>query len=200
MPSNNLILCCPFSSCPQSFPASGSFLVSQPFATGGQSIGASTSVLPVNIQGWFPLGLTGLISAVQGTLKSLLQHHYSKASILQRSAFIMVQLLNLYLATGKSMALTIRAFVGKVISRLFHTLSRFVIAFLPRSQCLLLPWLQSPSTVILELKKIKSVTVSIFPHLFAMKSWDYLSWSLFFECWVLSHFFSLLFHFHHETL
>ena len=133
MPSNNLILCCPFSSCPQSFPASGSFLVSQPFATGGQSIGASTSVLPVNIQGWFPLGLTGLISAVQGTLKSLLQHHYSKASILQRSAFIMVQLLNLYLATGKSMALTIRAFVGKVMSRLFHTLSRFIIASLPRS-------------------------------------------------------------------
>ena len=124
-----------FSFCLLSFPASGSFPMCQLFTSGGQSTETSASalVLSMNIQGWFPLGLTGLISAVQGTLKRLLQHHYSKASILQRSAFIIVQLLNLYLATGKSMALTIWAFVGKVMSRLFHTLSRFIIASLPRS-------------------------------------------------------------------
>ena len=92
-PSNHLILCCPFSSCPQSFPASGSFPVSQLLTSGGQSIGASASILPMNSQGWFPSGLTGLIFfAVQETLKSLLQHHNSKASILWCSAFFVNQL------------------------------------------------------------------------------------------------------------
>ena len=99
--------------------------------------------------------------AVQGTLKSLLQHHSSKASILQRSAFFIVQLSHPYMITGKTIALTKRTSVGKVMSLLFNMLSRLVIAFLPRSKHLLISWLQSPSAVILEPKKIKSVTVSI---------------------------------------
>ena len=99
--------------------------------------------------------------AVQGTLKSLLQHHSSKASILQCSDFFIVQHSHPYRTTGKTIALTRQTFVGKVMSPLFNTLSRFVIAFFPRSKCLLISWFQSPSAVILEPKKIKSVTVSI---------------------------------------
>ena len=99
--------------------------------------------------------------AVQGTLKSLLQHHSSKASILWHSAFFIVQLLHPYMTTGKTIALTRWTFVGKVMSLLFNMLSRLVIAFLPGSKHLLISWLQSPSTGILELKKIKSLTVSI---------------------------------------
>ena len=103
---------------------------------------------------WFDL------PAVQGTLKGLLQHHSSIASVLQLSLF-MVQLSHLYMTTGKIIALTIRTFAGKVMSLLFNTLSRFVIAFLSRSKRLLISWLQVPSSVILETKKIKSITVSI---------------------------------------
>ena len=98
--------------------------------------------------------------AVQGTLKSLLQHHSSKASILRRSAFFTVQLSHPYMTTGKTIALTRQTFVGKVMSLLFNILSRLVI-ILPRSKCLLILWLQSPSAVILEPQKIKSVTSSI---------------------------------------
>ena len=98
--------------------------------------------------------------AVQGTLKSLLQHHNSEASILWHSAFFMVQLSHPYMTTGKTIALTKWTFVGKVMSLLFNMLSRFLIA-LPRNKYLLISWLQSPSAVILEPKKIKSVTVSI---------------------------------------
>ena len=98
--------------------------------------------------------------AVQRTLKSLLQHYSSKASILQCSAFFIVQLSHPYLTTGKTIALTRRTFVGKVMSLLFNLLSRLVITFLPRSKRLLISWLQSPSAVILEPKKIKSDTVS----------------------------------------
>ena len=97
---------------------------------------------------------------VQGTLKSLLQHHSSKASVLWRSAFFTVQILHPYMTTGKTIALTRRTFVGKVMSLLFNMLSRLVITFLPRSK-LLISWLQSPSAVILEPPKIKSDTVSI---------------------------------------
>ena len=97
---------------------------------------------------------------VQGTLKSLHQHHSSKASILQCSAYFIVQLSHPYITTGKTIALTRQTFVGKVISLLFNVLSRLVITFPPRSKCLLTSWLQSPSKVILELKKIKSDTVS----------------------------------------
>ena len=104
--------------------------------------------------------------AVQGTLKSLLQHHSSKASILQHSAFFTVQLSHPYLTTGKTIALTRRTFVGKVMSLLLNMLSRLVITFLPRSKHLLISWLHSPSAVILEPLKIKSVTVSIvFPSI-----------------------------------
>ena len=98
--------------------------------------------------------------AVQGTLKSLLQHHSSKASIFQHSAFFTVQLSHSYMTTGKTIALTRRTFVGKVMSLLLNMLSRLVIAFLLRSKRLLISWLQSPSAVILEPRKIKSDTVS----------------------------------------
>ena len=140
------------------------------------------------------------ILAVQETLKSLLQHHSLKASVLQCSAFLIVHLSHPYISTGKTRALTIQTFVGKVMPLLLNMLSRFVIAFLPRQKPLLISWLQSPSTVTLKSKKIKSVTVTIIPHLFAMKWWDWMPWSSCFECWVLSHFFTLLFHFHQEVL
>ena len=116
--------------------------------------------------------------AVQGTFSSLLQHHSSKVSILQHSAFFIVQLSHPYMTTGKTTALTIQTFVGKVMSLLFlNMLSRLVIAFLPRSKPLLILWLHSPSAVILEPQNIKSVTVTLFPHLFAMKWWAWMSWS-----------------------
>ena len=114
---------------------------------------------------------------VQGTLKSLLHHHNSKASILLCSAFFIVQLSHPYMTTGKTIALTRRTFVDKVTSLLFNMLSRLVITFLPRSKCLLISWLQSPSPVILEPRKIKSATVSTVSHLFAMKWWDWMPWT-----------------------
>ena len=104
--------------------------------------------------------------AVQGTLKSLLQHHSSKASILQHSAFFMVQLSHPSMTTGKTIALTRRTFVGKVMFLLFNMLSRLVITFLPRSKRLLISWLQSPSAVILEPQKIKSLSFHCFPIYF----------------------------------
>ena len=113
--------------------------------------------------------------AVQGTLKSFLQHHSSKASILWRSAFLIVQLSHPYMTTGKTIALTRRTFVGKVMSLLFNMLSRLVITFLPRSKCLLISWLQSPSAVILEPPKIVS-------HCFPI----YLPWSHVTRCHDLS--------------
>ena len=122
------------------------------FISGGQSIGASeaASVLSVSIQGWFPLGLAGLISLPSKEFLSLLQYHSSKASLLRCSVFFMVQLSHLYMTTRKTIALIIQIFVSKVRSLLFNMLSRFVIAFLPRRKCLLISWLQSPSAVILE--------------------------------------------------
>ena len=102
-------------------------------------------------------------------IKSLLQHHSSKALVLQCSAFFIVQLPHPYMTTGKTIALVRQTIVGKVTSLLFNMLSRFVIAFLPRSKRLLISWLQSPSAVILEPKKIKSLAVSIVSHLYAMK-------------------------------
>ena len=104
---------------------------------------------------WFDL------LAVQGTLSSLLQHHSSKASIFQHSTFFIVQLSHPYMNTGKIIALTRQTIVGRVMSLLFNMLSKLVIVFLPRSKCLLISWLQSPSAVILEPKKIKSDTASI---------------------------------------
>ena len=137
----------PFS-CPQSLPASGSFPMSQLFTWGGQSIGVSAlaSVLPMISFGMDWLDLL----AVQGTLKSLLQHHSSKASILLRSAFFIVELSHPYTTTGKTIALTRWTFVSKVMPVLFNMLSRLVRALLPKSKHLLISWLQSPSAVILE--------------------------------------------------
>ena len=108
------------------------------------------------------------VLAVQGTPKSLLQHHSSKASILQHSAFFTVQLSHPYMTTGKTIALTRWTFVGKIMSLLFNMLSRLVITFLPRSKCLLISWLQSPSAVIFKPQKIKSTLFPLFPHLFPM--------------------------------
>ena len=127
--------------------------------------------------------------AIQRNLKSLLQHHSSKASVLRRSAFFMVQLSHPYMTTGKTIALTKQTFVSKVMSLLFNMLSRFIIAFLPRSKHLLISWLQAPCAVVWEPKKIKSVTVSGGSPSIAMKWWDRMPWSLFFECWVLSQLF-----------
>ena len=136
--------------------------MSQFFASGGQSIGVSTSasVLPMNIQDWFPLGWTGWIALQSKTLKSLLQHHSPKASILQRSTFFIVQPSHQYMTTGKTIALTRQPFVGIVIFLLFNMPPKLIITFHPRSKCLLISWLKSPSAVILEPPKIKSVTVS----------------------------------------
>jgi len=151
--------------------------MSQFFASGDQSIGASASskylwLIFFRID-WFD------ILAVQGTLKSLLQHHSSKASIHQRSAFFTVQLSHPYMTTGKTIAVTRQTFVDKVMSLLFNMLSRLVISFLPRRKCFFfyfILWLQSPSVVILEPKKIKSVTLSTV-YLFAMKWWEWMVWS-----------------------
>ena len=153
----------PFSSCPQSLPAPESFPMNQTLCMRWPKHWSfSFSIIPSK-------EIPGLISfrmdwrdllAVQRTLKSLLQHHSSKASILRHSAFFTVQLSHPYMTTGKTIALTRRTFVGKVISLLYNILSRLVITFLPRSKHLLISWLQSPSAVILEPRKIKSDTVS----------------------------------------
>ena len=161
--------------------------MSQFFQSDGQSIGASASVSSLSNE---YLGLTAFwiewfdLLAVEGILKSLLQQHSSKALILGRLAFFMVQLSHPYMTTGKTIALSRWTFVGKVMSLPFNMLSRLVIAFLPRSKHLLTSWLQSPSAVILEAKKI----FSHYFHCFTI----YLPWSAgtgchnlsFFECWV----------------
>ena len=138
--------------------------MSQLFTLDIQSTGASATVLPVNILGliffridWFDL------LAFEGTLQNLLQHHNSKASILQHSAFFIVQLSHQYMTTGETIALIIQTFVSKLMSLLFNMLYRFFIAFIPSSKYLLILWLQSLSTVILKPNKIKSFTVCNFP-------------------------------------
>ena len=134
--------------------------MSQLFTSGGQSV--SFNVSPSNENpGLISFGMDWLdLLAVQGTLKSLLQYHSSKASIFQCSAFFMGKLSHPYITTGKTIALTRRTFVDKVMPLLFNMLSRLVIIFLPRSKRLLISWLQSPYAVILEPRKIKSDTVS----------------------------------------
>ena len=156
MPSNHLLLCCPLLLSPSIFPSIRVFSNKVALCIRWPKYwNFSFSISPSN-------EYSGLISfrmdwldllAVQGTLKSLLQHHSSKASILWCSAFFMVQLSHPYMTTGKTIALTRWTFVGKVMSLLFNMLSMLVIAFLPRSKYLLIPWLQSPSAVILEPKK-----------------------------------------------
>ena len=140
--------------------------MSQLSTSGGQSIGVSalTSALPMNTQ-VSTISFRMDLLAVQGTLKNLLQHHSSKASVLRCSAFFTVQLSHPCMTTGKTIALTRQTFVGKVISLLFNMLSRLVITFLPTSKRLLISWLQSPSAVILEPKKINQALFPLFPHL-----------------------------------
>ena len=128
----------PFSSCLQSFPASGYIQMSQFFTSGGQTIRDSASLPPMNIQDWSPLGWTGWISWQSKGLKSLLQHHSSKATIRRCSAFFTAQHSHPYMTTGKTIALTRQTFVGKVKSLLLNILSRLVITFLPRSRHLLI--------------------------------------------------------------
>ena len=140
MPSNHLTLCRPLLLLPSIFSSIWVFS-NRLFPSGGQSISPSSEnsgLISFSIY-WFKL------FAVQGTLKNLLQHHSSKASVLQWSGFFMVQLLHPYITTGKTITLTRWTFVSKIMSLLFNTLSRFVMAFLPRSKCLLISWLQSPS-------------------------------------------------------
>ena len=140
----------PFSSCFHSFPASRSFPMSQLFASVDQSIeaSASASAFPMNIQDWRPLALTGLISLLSKGLSRIFSRHHSvKVSSPHCSAFFIVQFSHPYMTAGKTIALTIQTFVGKVMSLLFNMLSRFVIAFLLRSKHLLILWLQSPSAV-----------------------------------------------------
>ena len=163
MPSNHLILCHPLLLPPSIFPSIRVFSNESALCIRWPKYCSfSFNISPSNKH-------SGLISfrmdwldllEVQGSLKSLLQHHSSKASILQYSAFFIVQLSHPYMTTGKTIALTRRTFVGKVMSLLFNMLSRLVITFLPRSKHLLISWLQSPSAVILEPGKIKSATVS----------------------------------------
>ena len=150
--------------CPQSFPASESFPVSWLFASGGQSIGAlaSAPVLPMNIQDWSPLWRTGLISLQSKGLSRVFSAPQLECINSSMLSIFYGPALTSYMTTGKTIALTMRTFVGKVISLLFNTFSRFVITFLPRSKRLLISWLKSLSTVILEPKKIKSVTVYTF--------------------------------------
>ena len=163
MPSSHLILCRPLLFLPSIFPSIRVFSSESAVCMSCSKYWSfSFNISPSNEH-------PGLISfrmdwldllAVQGTLKSLLQHHGSKASILRRSAFFTVQLLHPYMTTGKIIALTRWTFVDKVMSLLFNMLSRLVITFLPRSKYLLISWLQSPFAVILERRKIKGATVS----------------------------------------
>ena len=160
MPSNHHNLCHPLLFLPSIFPSTSESVLHIRWL---KYWSFSFSISPsIEYSGLISFRVDWLdLLAVQGTLKSLLQHHSSKASILQRSAFFMVQLSHPYMTTGKTIALSTWTFVGKVMSLLFNMLSRIIIAFLPRSKHLLISWLQSPSAVILEPKKIKSVTVSI---------------------------------------
>ena len=163
MPSNHLILCCPLLLQPSIFPSIRVFSNESALHIRWPKYWSfSFSISPSNEHlGLISFRLDWLdLLAVQGTLKSLLQHHSSKASILQRSAFLIVQLSHPYMTTGKTIALTRRTFVGKVISLLFKMLSSLVITVLPRRKHLLISWLQSPSAVIFEPRKMKSATVS----------------------------------------
>ena len=164
--------------------------MSQFFASGGQSIGSfSFSISPSNeYSGLISFRMNWLdLLAVQGTLKSLLQHHSLKASVLQCSAFFIVQLSHPYMTTGKAIALTRWTFVGKEMSLLFNMPSRLVITFLPRSKHLLISWPQSPFAVILEPPKINSLTVSIVSPSICHIVMGLMPWSLFSKCWALSH-------------
>ena len=169
MPSNHLMLCRPLLQLSSIFPSIGVFSKESALCIRGPKYWSfSFSISPSNeYSGLISFRMNWLdLLAIQGTVKSHLQHHSSKASILQCSAFFTVQLSHPYMTTGKTIALTRRTSVDKVLSLIFNMLSRLVITFLPRSKNLLISWLQSPSAVILESRKIKSSTVStVFPSI-----------------------------------
>jgi len=163
MPSNHLILCHPLLLLPSIFPSTRVFSNEAALCIRWPKYWSfSFNISPSNEHpGLISFRMDGLdLLAAQGTLKSLLQHHSSKASILQRSAFFIAQLSYPYMTTGKTIALTRRTFIGKVMFLLFNMLSRLVITFLQRSKHILISWLQTPSAVILEPPKIKSATIS----------------------------------------
>ena len=201
MQSNHLILCRPLLLVPLVFPSIRVFSNELALIIRWPNYW-SFSISPSNeYSRWFSFRIYWFDLAVQGSLNSLFQHHSPKASILWHSAFFMVQISQLYMTTAKTTALTIWAFVSKVMSLLSNMLSRCVIATLPSSKHLLISWLQSPSAMILEPKKIKSVTDSTFPLLFAMNLMEPDAIILVF--WMLSFkasFFTLLFHLHQQAL
>ena len=166
-PSNHLILFCPLLLLPSTFTSIRGFSNESALCIWWPKYWSfSFNISPSNeYSGPISFRMDRLdLLAVQGTLKSILQHHSSNASVLQGSAFFIVQLLHPHMTAGKTIALTRWTFVGKVMSLLFNMLSRLVINFLPRSKFLLISWLQSPSAVILESKKMKSATVSTVSH------------------------------------
>jgi len=176
MPSNHLILCHPLLLLPSIFPSIRVFSSESVLIRWPKYWSISFSISPSNVYSRlisFRIDWLDLL-AVQGTLKRLLQHHSSKASIVWHPAFFIVQLSHPYMTTGKTIALTRWTFVGKVMSLLFNMLSRFVRAFLPRSKYLLISLLQSLSEVILEPIKINLSLFPLFPHLFAVKWWDWM--------------------------
>ena len=177
MPSNHLILCHPLLLLSSIFPSTGVFS-NWLFVLGGQSVGASASVLPMNIQGSFPLDWL-FWSCSPRDSQEFSPAPWFKSIIYLALSLLYGPTLTAYVTTGKTIALTIQIFVDKVMFLLFNILSSFVIAFLPRSKHVLISWLQSPSAVILEPKKRKSVTASMLPlfHLFALKRWDQMPWS-----------------------
>ena len=192
----------PFSTCPKSFPTLGSFPISQLFASGGQSTGASAPAnsfiptapfIPTNIQDWFPLRLTSLISLLSENSQESSPAPQVECINCLWSTFFMVQFSLPYMTTGKAIAFAIWTFVGKVMSLLFNMLCRLIIAFLPKSKYLLISWLQSWSSVILEHREINSETVSIFPPVYLPRNDGKGCHDLsFFVCWVLSQLFHSL--------
>ena len=191
MPSSNLILCHPLLLLPSIFLSIRIFLRSQFFASGAQSIGASasTSVLPLNIQDWYPLGWTGWIYLQSKGLSRVSPTTQFKSIIFSALNLLYVPTLISIHGYWKNQALTRWTFVDKVMSLLFNMLSRFVIAFLPRGKCLLIWWLQSPSAVIMEPPKIKSVTVSILSLSICHEVMRLDAMIFIFECLVLSQLF-----------
>ena len=202
MPSNHLILCCPLLLLPSIFASIKVFSNESVLLIRCQSTGfsASASVLPMNIQDWFPLGLTGWISLQSKGLSSVFSNTTVQKHQFSGTQPEIVQLSYPYMTTGKTIALTKWTFVSKVMSLVFNVLSRLVITFLPRSKRLLISWLQSPSAVILEPKKIKSLTVSfvspsICHEVVGPDAMIFVFWMLSFKPT-----FSLSSHFHQEAL
>ena len=203
MPSNYLILCHPLL-LPSILPSIRVFSNESalPIRWPSTGVSASTSVLPMNTQHWSPLGWTSWISLQSKGLSRILQHHSSKASILQHSAFLIVQLSHPYMTTGKTLALTRRTLVGKVMSLLLNILPRLVITSLPRSKPFLISWLQSSYAVILEAlpAKIKSATVPTVSPSICHEVMRLDAMILVFRMLSFKPTFSLSFHFHQEAL